>query len=151
MAYPNPFPVTYPQMGFYPQMQMQPPQLQAQAQQAQMQAQQNGMVWVQGEAGAKSYLLTPNTILPLWDSEAQTIYLKSTDASGMPTMKILDYTVRDSQQNNPPIQNNNAESFATKEEVESLAEQLASMKRRLDGMSQRHRKPEKQKEVVDNE
>lgn len=151
MAYPNPFPVTYPQIGFYPQMQMQPSQLQAQAQQAQMQAQQNGMVWVQGEAGAKSYLLTPNTILPLWDSEAQTIYLKSTDASGMPTMKILDYTVRDSQQNNPPIQNNNAESFATKEEVESLAEQLANMKRRLDGMSQRHRKPEKQKEVVDNE
>ena len=104
------YPVTYPQM-YYPQIQMPQPQ-----QQAQQQAQQpnSGMVWVQGEAGAKSYLLTPNTILPLWDSEAQTIYLKSTDASGMPTMKILDYTVRDGQQSNPPIQN--SIDFATKEE-----------------------------------
>ena len=137
------YPVTYPQM-YYPQMQIPQPQ-----QQAQQQAQQpnSGMVWVQGEAGAKSYLLTPNTILPLWDSEAQTIYLKSTDASGMPTMKILDYTVRDGQQSNPPIQN--SIDFATKEEVESLAEQLASMKRRLDGL-QRHRKQEK-REVVEDE
>lgn len=55
---------------------------------------QNGIIWVQGEAGAKSYMVAPNNTVQLWDSEAQTIYLKSADASGMPTMKVLDYTIR---------------------------------------------------------
>ena len=76
-----------------PQQQIQTPTLQPQAQ-----AQNNPMIWVQGETGAKSYLLSPNTTLPLWDSERQTIYLKSADASGMPSMKILDYTIREQAQ-----------------------------------------------------
>ena len=38
----------------------------------------------------------PNKTIPLWDTEAQTIYIKSTDSSGMPTMKVIDYTIRDS-------------------------------------------------------
>lgn len=90
MAYNNMFPMNYPAMQ-YPQMPMQAPQ----PQQA-----NNGIIWIQGEAGAKSYLISPNTTVPLWDSESQTIYLKSADASGMPTMKILDYTIRE--QNNQP-------------------------------------------------
>lgn len=65
------------------------------------QSQNNPMTWVQGETGAKSYLLAPNTTIPLWDSEAQTIYLKSADASGMPSMKILDYTIREPAQMQP--------------------------------------------------
>lgn len=98
MAYNNGFPATYPQ--FYPQYQQ--PQYQQQAQAPQPQSnvpqQSNPMIWVQGETGAKSYLLSPNTTLPLWDSERQTIYLKSADASGMPSMKILDYTIREQAQ-----------------------------------------------------
>jgi len=58
-------------------------------------ANNNQMIWVQGEAGAKSYLVAPNTSIALWDSEASVIYIKSADASGMPSMKVLDYTVRD--------------------------------------------------------
>lgn len=53
-----------------------------------------GIIWVTGEAGAKSYLVAPNTTVQLWDSEQQTIYLKSADASGMPSIKILDYSIR---------------------------------------------------------
>jgi len=52
------------------------------------------LIWVQGEAGAKSYLVAPNSTVTLWDTESQTIYIKSADASGMPTMKVLDYSVR---------------------------------------------------------
>ena len=98
MAYNNGFPATYPQ--FYPQYQQPQYQQQAQAPQPQpnVPQQSNPMIWVQGETGAKSYLLTPNTTLPLWDSERQTIYLKSADASGMPSMKILDYTIREQAQ-----------------------------------------------------
>lgn len=81
MAYGGGFPVTYPQ--YYSQY----PQVSA--------PQQNSsIIWVQGEAGAKSYLVAPNTTVQLWDSERQTIYLKSADASGMPSIKTLDYTIR---------------------------------------------------------
>lgn len=83
MAYNNVFPVSYPQ-AYVPQY------TQAQAPQP-----QTGIIWVQGEAGAKSYLVAPNTTVQLWDSESQTIYLKSADGSGMPTIKTLDYTIRD--------------------------------------------------------
>ena len=61
----------------------------------------NGIIWVQGEAGAKSYLVAPNTTVQLWDSESPVIYLKSADASGMPSIKTLDYTVRESTNQKP--------------------------------------------------
>lgn len=89
MAYNGGFPMTY-----QPTYQMQQPIQQIQMPQPQQQ--QTGITWVQGEAGAKAYPVAPNTTVDLWDSEEQTIYLKSADMSGMPSMKILDYTVRDS-------------------------------------------------------
>lgn len=54
----------------------------------------NDMVWVQGEAGAKAYPVAPNYTLPLWDSENKTIYLKTVNAQGIPSMEILDYNQR---------------------------------------------------------
>lgn len=44
----------------------------------------SGLIWVQGEAGAKSYLVAPNNTVMLMDSENEVFYLKSSDASGMP-------------------------------------------------------------------
>ena len=116
MAYNNGFPMGYPQ--YYPQYQQ--PQTQPQNQ-----TQNNSpMIWVQGETGAKSYLLAPNTTLPLWDSERQTIYLKSADASGMPSMKVLDYTIREQAQapTNTVISDN--ADFVTHDELKSLEEKV---------------------------
>jgi hypothetical protein len=87
MAYNSGFPMGY--QPYYPQYQYQTPQVPA------SQSQQiGGRVWVSGEAGAKAFILAPNSSAELWDSEQQTIYLKSADASGIPSMKILDYTIR---------------------------------------------------------
>lgn len=124
MAYNNGFPVSYGQM--YPQMQLQP-----QIQQVQ-QPRYGGLNWVQGEAGAKSYLVAPNTTVDLWDSEAQTIYLKSADASGMPSMKVLDYTIRE--QNTPPKAplNNEGIEYVTKEEMSAFKEEI---KRKMDELA----------------
>lgn len=53
----------------------------------------NGLIWVQGEAGAKSYLVAPNTTVMLMDSESERFFLKSADASGMPLpLRVFDYT-----------------------------------------------------------
>lgn len=53
-----------------------------------------GIIWVQGEAGAKAYLVAPGCTVQLWDSENPVIYLKSADMSGMPSMRVLDYIER---------------------------------------------------------
>lgn len=109
MAYNNGFPINYPMYYNPVQVQQQPVQQQPQP--------QNGIIWVQGEAGAKSYLVAPNTTVQLWDSESQSIYLKSADASGMPTMKILDYTIREQNgQNTPSLMPEDRADYVTRKE-----------------------------------
>lgn len=103
-VYNNGFPATYQPMYYQPQYQ--PVQYQQQAQQPVQQTVQqpqmnSSMIWVSGEAGAKAYLVAPNTSVQLWDSERQTVYIKSADASGMPSMKVLDYTIRDTAPQKP--------------------------------------------------
>lgn len=115
MAYNNGFPMGY--QNYYQQ---------------QVQQQNNGIIWVQGLAGAKSYLVAPNTTVQLWDSEEQVIYLKSADASGMPTMKVLDYTIRE-QQNAPTVQADLIESdYATKKELLDIKNQIEDLKKQIE-------------------
>ena len=126
MAYNNGYPATYQPM-FYPQYQ----------QPVQQPAQQNNssIIWVQGEAGAKSYLVAPNTTVQLWDSEKQTIYLKSADASGMPSMKTLDYTIRETPQASPSPAVVNTPDYVTKAEFEQMSGQIAALRAELDDMN----------------
>jgi hypothetical protein len=87
---------------------------------------QNGIIWVQGEAGAKSYMVAPNNTVQLWDSEAQTIYLKSADASGMPTMKIIDYTIREQNTQSQSALMRQPE-YVTHEELSAFEDKIKKM------------------------
>ena len=53
---------------------------------------QNGLTWVQGEAGAKSWFVAPGCTVLLMDSENQRFYLKSADMNGMPSLRTCEYT-----------------------------------------------------------
>ena len=54
-----------------------------------------GIVWVQGDAGARSFLVAPNQSVMLMDSEDNCFYIKSADASGMPLpLRVFDYKER---------------------------------------------------------
>jgi len=117
------FPLNY---QYFPMQQNAVPQPQVQPQMP-VQQQQNGIIWVQGEAGAKSYLVAPNTTVQLWDSEAQTIYLKSADASGMPTMKILDYTIRDQGGQTAPAVIQDHADYVTRDEFSALADRVEKL------------------------
>ena len=122
MAYFNGFPATY-----QPLYQYQQPQ----------QTQQNGIIWVSGEAGAKAYMVAPNNTVQLWDSESQTIYLKSADASGMPSFKVLDYTIREAKtaaNTAPAITDDKLSTFATKAEIKAVSDQISALRERLDKM-----------------
>lgn len=91
---------------------------------------QNPIIWVQGEAGAKSYMVAPNQTVQLWDSEAQVIYLKSADASGMPSIKTLDYTIRGGSPQKPEI--SDLSGFATKDEVTALKKEINALKAKFE-------------------
>lgn len=97
----------------------------------------SSIIWVQGEAGAKSYLVAPNNTVQLWDSESQTIYLKSADASGMPTMKVLDYTIREMASNGPSMPLNNpigkSKEYVTKDEFEAILGQIKALEEKVNG------------------
>ena len=142
MPYNNGFPIGYqPSQMYFPQIQ-QPtvPQNNSQA------SANSRIIWVQGEAGAKSYLVAPNNTVDLWDSESQTIYLKSADASGMPSMKILDYTVRDNAPKAAPI--SSSVEFATKGEVTALESQIKAITEQIDALTTK--KPVKNEAAKDD-
>ena len=92
----------------------------------------NGLIWVQGEAGAKSYLVAPGNTVMLMDSEGERFYLKSADASGMPMpLRIFEYKERTeapSQAFSSPVtaQSINFDNFVTREEFEQRMASMAS-------------------------
>ena len=83
---PNSYLTPYPTTGtYYPQY--------FQAPQQQMLQPQSDIHWVQGESGAKAYVLEPGKSALLMDSETNQFYIKMTDASGMPLpLRVFRYT-----------------------------------------------------------
>lgn len=137
MAYYAPFyrptyyePVQQNQIGqFNQQFQppVAPPTTQPMAQQG-----NSGLIWVQGEAGAKSYIVAPGNTVMLMDSEGERFYLKSADSSGIPMpLRIFEYkesTETPSNATSYPVtaQNVNFDNFVTREEFEQRMASIAS-------------------------
>lgn len=91
---PNPYGL-YPQMQGYSQaMPDQLAQLRQQRQFPAAQQPQSGIIWVQGEAGAKAYMVAPGNTAVLMDSEGDSFYIKTVDAMGIPSLEIFDYKKR---------------------------------------------------------
>lgn len=80
----NPMTLQMPMQGFQ-QYQMQP-------QMPMNRPDSSALNWVQGEAGAKSWFVTPGSTVLLMDSEAMRFYLKSADANGVPAMRTFEYS-----------------------------------------------------------
>lgn len=74
------------------------------------------MLWL-SEEQARSYPVAPNNTVPIWDTENQVIYLKSADMMGRPSMKILDYTIREE----------------PKDEITILKEKIAALEAQIGG------------------
>lgn len=80
----------------------------------------NGILWVQGAEGAKSYMLAPNSTVLLMDSEGTRFYIKSTDMAGMPSMRTFEFReVTGIQQ---PV--HHAEDFVTKSEFDAVRQKV---------------------------
>jgi len=106
MAYNNYFP-----QGYQPYPQVYPQQMNPQYPQNQT----NGIVWVQGIEGAKAHPVGAGQAVLLMDSDSNCLYLKSADQTGMPSLRVFDYTERIDTPQKP--QNADLSEFCTKEDL----------------------------------
>lgn len=118
--YPQPMPDNLMQMRQQQMMQPAPPPV------PQNPVATGGVQWVSSEQEARGYLIAPNSAVALWDSSAPTVYLKQSDASGKPTLKIYDLVERAETPRTAP-QEKGVE-FVTREEFDRLAALVGEIK-----------------------
>ena len=118
-------------MPVYPNFYGNPYQLYPQYQMPQQTVPQqtaNGINWVQGEVGAKSFFVGNGQSVWLMDSEKPVFYIKSTDQSGIPQpLRVFDFTERTTQ-GVPAPENNLLENYVTRQEFEETMSKLLSQK-----------------------
>lgn len=102
----------------------------------QPQQQNNNVVnWVQGESGAKSWIVGRGESVLLMDSENPVFYLKSCDNAGMPLpLRVFDYTERTNAGQNQTF-NTNATEYATAEQYADLNGKYEELKAIVDGLT----------------
>ena len=142
MAYYAPFyrpayydPVQQSQMGQFNQQFQQPMVQPTQNAQMPMQGQPtNDFLWVLNENEATSYPVAPNNTVTLWDKNLPTIYIKSVNAQGVPSMRILDFTERSATAAKTPStatfnSNNN---FVTLDSFNALEAKFSALESKVD-------------------
>ena len=82
----------------------------------------NGLVSVTGIEGAKAYQLPPNSSMPLFDSNEDLLYVKTTDAGGFPTVKAFRFEAIDA-----PAVASEEQAYATKADLEALAARVEAL------------------------
>lgn len=130
--YPQPYPDRLAQIQNQYQQAVNIPQSQPQVNQ--------GLLWVQGETGAKSYLVAPNSTVLLMDSENSRFYLKSADGAGMPNTRTFEYKeVLNAPQKALQTQFDTSKEldnkYVTREEYDGLKRQYEAIMERLDSIS----------------
>ena len=143
MAYYAPFyrptyyePAQQNPMGQFNQQYQHP--MSQQMQQAPMQTQPtNDFLWVLNENEATSYPVAPNNTVTLWDKNLPTIYIKSVNAQGVPSMRILDFTERNSVSHSQPTGTafNSPNNFVTIDSFNALKGDVEALRGKLDELN----------------
>ena len=83
-----------------------------------------GMIFVLGEAEAESYPVALGTTVVLWDRDTPTIFIKSRDASGIPSFRVLEWKDKPSHLSQTP-QAAPADTYITRKEFEEWVAKFA--------------------------
>ena len=143
MAYYAPFyrltyydPVQQNPIGQYnPQYQQSLPQP---MQQTPMQTQQtNDFLWMLNENETTSDPVAPNNTVTLWDKNLPTIYIKSVNAQGVPSMRVLDFVERTSTTPTQPVGTvfNSHNNFVTLDSFNALKGDVEALRGKLDELN----------------
>lgn len=134
--YQNMQPMMVQQPMVYPQQtqMVEQPNLNVQPGQTSNNTSDSYFIWVQGEAGAKSYPVARGTTVPLFDSEGDFVYFKSVDANGVP-LPLITKVISD------PIEKTKSEeviqpqvdmsNYVTKESYDELNKKYTDLEMRI--------------------
>ena len=119
MAYNPYFPV-----GYQPVYYQNPTQFNAYPTQSSVgatQPTQSGIIWVSGESEASMYPIAPNNAVTLWDKSGKTVYVKSADATGKPSMIVYDLVERtETPSDSVSASEDKLPAYATKDELSAV-------------------------------
>lgn len=160
MAYYAPFyrptyydPVQQNPMGQFNQQYQQPMAQQMPNAQIPIQGQPtNDFLWVLNENEATSYPVAPNNTVTLWDKNLPTIYIKSVNAQGVPSMRILDFTERTATAPRMPSAPsfNSTDNFVTIDSFNALKGDVEALRGKLDELKPKNTPKTKKTEVEDD-
>ena len=128
-------PVQQSQMGQFNQQFQQPMGQPMQNAQMPMQGQPtNDFLWVLNENEATSYPVAPNNTVILWDKNLPTVYIKSVNAQGVPSMRVLDFTERTSTASKQPVSGlfGSANNFVTLDSFNALEAKFAALEGKVE-------------------
>ena len=128
-------PVQQSQMGqFNPQYQQQMTQPMQNAQMPMQGQPTNDFLWVLNENEATSYPVAPNNTVILWDKNLPTVYIKSVNAQGVPSMRVLDFTERTATAQKQPVSGpfGSANNFVTIDSFNALEAKFAALEGKVD-------------------
>lgn len=141
MPYPNyQQPINFSPSPYTPaQYQMQNPYSQNQYSNVQGQSPlmnpSSGIIWVQGEVGARAYPVGAGNSVLLMDSDDKYFYIKSADMSGMPKLhkyyysEVIDEVPRI--ESHDTQQNYDTADLASRDEVKNLQEEIHELKEQI--------------------
>ena len=142
MAYYAPFyrptyydPIQQNQMGQYnPQYPQQMAQPMQNAQMPMPGQSTSDFLWVLNENEATSYPVAPNNTVILWDKNLPTVYIKSVNAQGVPSMRVLDFTERTATAQKQPVSGpfGSANNFVTLDSFNALEAKFAALEGKVE-------------------
>jgi hypothetical protein len=104
------------------------------------QQQSGSLIWVQGIEAAKSHPVAAGQSVLLMDSESNSFFIKSADASGMPLpLRVFDYTERNAvnkQPEKPTEPQIDVSGFITRDEFEARINEIIASRRNQDEQRQ---------------
>lgn len=112
----------------------------------------NDFLWVLNENEATSYPVAPNNTVTLWDKNLPTIYIKSVNAQGVPSMRILDFTERTAVPTKTPSTPsfNSPDNFVTIDSFNALEAKFSALESKVDELRPKSSAKTKKVEVENN-
>ena len=110
-------------------------------------------LWVLNENEATSYPVAPNNTVTLWDKTLPTIYIKSVNAQGVPSMRVLDFVERTAMNPTPPVGTafNSPNNFVTLDSFNALKGDVEALKGKLDELKPKNTPKTRKTEVESDE
>ena len=109
----------------------------------------NDFLWVLNENEATSYPVAPNNTVILWDKNLPTVYIKSVNAQGVPSMRVLDFTERTATAAKQPVSApfGSANNFVTIDSFNALEAKFAALEGKVDELRPKSSAKTKKAEV----